>query len=80
MSTVWRDGELHYYTDESTSMNSDGIVCPFCGCIHAVGGFEGDEYDDGMDEYDCDECGETFDVEVHSCFSWSSTKPDDNKL
>ena len=61
-------------------MNPDGIVCPFCGCMHAVCEFDAHEYDESSGEYDCSECGEKFDIQVHSSFSWSSTKPEDNEL
>jgi transposase-like protein len=44
-------------------------ICPYCGYTHEHDG--GFFYDEGLTEYECESCGETFNMEVYVSFRWS---------
>lgn len=54
---------LHY--DEC---EDDGVKCPYCGDVYE------DDVPNKDTEWECDECGHTFDVEVEYTATYYSTK------
>jgi len=59
------DGSL--YSDEV-------VVCPYCRHEHRPCDSEGALYDEATTEYECEDCGEEFVVNVEVSFSWSTKK------
>lgn len=60
---------------ETKCFTTDGdgyIVCPYCGSEKDIDS----ETDRDMDEYeyDCDECGNTYDISPYCSWSWTTTR------
>lgn len=54
--------------------SDDGAICPYCGYLNTASDSEGFLFDEGIDEYDCRMCEETFIVGAYVVWSWTTTK------
>ena len=57
---------------DTETFSSEGPICPHCGRKYTA-----DEpwfYDDRLTEMECDECGETFAVEVFTQTTWTCNR------
>lgn len=61
--------------DCETYGNSEGPECPFCGHLNRACDSDGLLYNERIEQYDCGDCGKTFNVGVNVSFSWSASRP-----
>ena len=54
---------------DSYTYNTDAPECPHCHYVHTHDG--GFFYDEDLTEYQCESCGEVFDVQVYTSTSWT---------
>lgn len=60
--------------ETETWSDSDGPMCPYCGCLNKAIDSCGRLFDESTDDYSCDHCSQKFYVSVEVTFSWSAVR------
>jgi DNA-directed RNA polymerase subunit RPC12/RpoP len=53
---------------------STGPACPYCGHMERACDSDGLLFSEDTTEWDCGDCGKTYDVGVNISFSWSASR------
>lgn len=59
------------------TFSTDGAECPYCGHLNNPADGDGGLYNESLDEWECDDCGKAFNVDVYVSHSWTCTPYDD---
>ena len=56
--------------------STEGAICPHCGHMNEASDSDGLLYDEGLGDWECDECEEVFEVSAYVQWSWTTRKKD----
>lgn len=59
---------------EKETYSKDGPQCPYCDFTHSPSDDPSHYYNEMLDETDCINCGEPFNVSVYVSHSWTCTQ------
>lgn len=54
--------------------STSAAICPYCGHENYAADSDGLLYDEGIVEYECGDCGETFQVSAYCQWSWTTAR------